>query len=242
VTLLTGAVARNGQIADDRLAGVGWPPVGRSRCHHGAVSGRKWLFIGAILGVAIAFGHVPYLAGAARDLAETALRVVASGGAHVVSGLAHTGAPKRVVLGISALVSVLAPGVTALLLVLAARGTLRLRAVIGLLLALLGAATFFYESNGHATGALLLALAVAGIAVLATGPLVAAPLAALAALITSTYLPRLLWHRNAIEGPAVRALHTALYARPGDPDGLQVALVVVAIVPFAFALRSLLRR
>jgi hypothetical protein len=72
--------------------------------------------------------------------------------------------------------------------------------------------------------------------------LVVAPLAALAGLIGATYLPRLLFHQNAVEGGAVREMHTALFARPGDPTALKVALVVVAAVPFVFALRWVLRR
>jgi hypothetical protein len=204
--------------------------------------GHKWLLIGAVVGVAIALGHVPYLAGAARTLAETALRLVDSGGAHLIHAVAKRGAPRRVVLGLTALVAVLAPGVTALLLVLAARGTLRLRAIVGILLAVLGATSFYYHPHGVATGAIVLGLAVAGIAVVATGPLVVAPLAALAGLIGATYLPRLLFHQNAVEGGAVREMHTALFARPGDPTALKVALVVVAAVPFVFALRWVLRR
>jgi hypothetical protein len=200
------------------------------------------LIIGAVLGVAVALGHVPYLAGAARSLADTALRLVGSAGAHVISGVAHVGAPRRVVLGLQSLVEVVAPGITALLLVLAARGTLRLRAVVGILVALLGAAAFIYEPGGDATGAIFLALAVAGIAVVATGPLVALPLAALAGLIGASYLPHLIAHRASVEGGAVRAMHTALYGHPGDPTGLQVALVIVAAIPFAFALRKVVRR
>jgi hypothetical protein len=206
------------------------------------MAGRKWLFIGAVVGVAIAFGHVPYLAHAARTLADTALRLVSSGGNRLVADVARTGVPKRVVLGLASLVSILAPGVTVVLLVLAARGTLRLRAVVGLLLALLGAASFVYQSHGAATEAVVLGLVIGGIAVLATGPLVAAPLAALAGLIAATYLPRLLLHARPLQASAVSAMHTALFARPGQPTGLEVGLVVVAVVPFVLALRWVLRR
>ncbi len=206
------------------------------------MAGRKWLLIGVVLGVVIALGHVPYLAGAARALAETALRLVGSGGTHLINAVAHTGAPRRVVLGFTSLVEVLAPGVTGLLLILGARGTLRLRAVVGLLLAVLGVASFFYHPHGVAAGVVVLALVAAGIAVAATGPLVAGPLAALAGLIGGTYLPRLFFHQTTVERSAVRAMHTALFSNPGDPTVLQVALVVVAAVPFAVALRSIVRR
>jgi hypothetical protein len=206
------------------------------------MAGRKWMLIGLVIGIILAVGHVPYLAGASRALAETALRIVGSGGQHLISAVAHRGAPRRVVLGLTSLVAVLAPGATALLLVLAARGTLRLRAIVGLLLAVLAVASFFYHPHGVAAGVAVLALAAAGIAVTASGPLVAAPLALLAGLIGGTYLPRLVRHQSTVERGAVRAMHTALFAHPGDPTGLQVALVVVAAVPFAFALRWVFHR
>jgi hypothetical protein len=203
--------------------------------------GRKWLLIGVVLGVAIALGHVPFLAGAARGLAETALSLVASGGTHLTHAVAKTGAPKRVVLGFASIIAVLAPGVTALLLVLGARGTLRVRAVVGVLLAVLGVASFFYHPAGVASGVVALALIVAAIAVVATGPLVAAPLAALAGLIGAAYLPRLIAHAR-IERGAIEAMHQAIYGRPGDPLVLRVILVVVAVVPFALALRYVVRK
>jgi hypothetical protein len=203
--------------------------------------GRKWLLIGAVLGVAIAFGHVPFLAGAARAMAETALSLVASGGTHLIHAVAKTGAPRRVVLGFAAVVAVLFPGVTALLLVIGARGTLRVRAVAGVLLAVLGVASYFYHPAGVATGVITLALVVAAIAIVASGPLVAAPLAALAGLIGAAYLPRLIAHAR-VERGAIEAMHQAIYGRAGDPLVLRVVLVVVAVVPFALALRYVVKR
>ena len=205
------------------------------------MAGRRWLLIGAVLGVAVALGHVPFVAGGARALADTALQLVGSGGKHLISGVAHTGAPRRVVLGFAALVGVLAPGVTALLLVFGARGTLRLRAVVALLIAVLGASSFVYQPHGVAIRAVVVGLMVAGVAVAATGPFVVAPLAGLAGLIGGTYVPHLLAHQDAVDGP-VRAMHTALYAHPGDPSALRVGLVVIALVPFLLALRWVLRR
>jgi hypothetical protein len=203
--------------------------------------GRKWLLIGVVLGVAVALGHVPFLAGAGRVLAETALSLVASGGTHLIRAAARTGAPERVVLGFESLVAVLAPGVTALLLVVGARGTLRVRAVAGVLLAVLGVASFFYHPAGVASGVVTLALIGAAIAVAASGPLVAAPLAALAGLIGAAYLPRLVTHAR-VERAAIEAMHQAVFGHGGDPLLLRLVLVVVAIVPFALALRYVLRR
>jgi hypothetical protein len=203
--------------------------------------GRKWLLIGAVLGVAIGLGHVPYLAGAARSLAETALSLVASGGRHLSNAVAKTGAPRRVVLGFAGLIAVIAPGVTAFLLVAGARGTLRIRAIAALLLAVLGVCSFFYHPAGVASGDVTLALIVAAIAVAASGPLVAAPLAALAALIGTAFLPRLVTHTG-VERNAVEAMHRALFDSAGDPLALRWAMVVVALVPFAFALRLIIRR
>jgi hypothetical protein len=119
---------------------------------------------------------------------------------------------------------------------LAARGTLRARVVIGLLLAALGGAAFFYLPHGHAAGVALLAGAVAGIAVAAVGPLVAASLAALAALIATTFLPRLLTGHS-VAGASVNALHQALFGTPGSPLWLRIVVLGVAALPFGYAAR-----
>jgi hypothetical protein len=203
--------------------------------------GRKWLLIGVVLGVAVGLGHVPYLAGAARALADTALSLVASGGRHVINAIATTGAPRRVVLGFASLIAVIAPGITAFLLVAGARGTLRIRAIAALLLAVLGVCAFFYHPAGVATGVVTLALVVAAIAVAASGPLVAAPLAGVAALIGTVYVPRLFTHAG-IERGAVEDMHRALFSSAGDPLALRWILVVVALIPFALALRLVIRR
>ncbi|MHB1535681.1 MAG: hypothetical protein ACYC1D_13960 [Acidimicrobiales bacterium] len=197
---------------------------------------------GIAVGVAIAIGDVAFLAGAARSLADTAERVVASAGQRVIRSVATRGAPERTVLGLSALAALVVPGVTALLLILAARGTLRLRALVGMLLVAIGGASYAYHPRGIATGTLALAVAVGAAAVALTGPLVVAPLAGLAGLIGATYLPRLLAPGASVPTATVATLHTALYGHPGAPLALRVLVLVVAAVPFAVAARLVLRR
>ena len=199
------------------------------------------MLVGAAVGVAIALGHVPYFAGAARTLADTALNLVSSGGTRLVRGVASSGASERVVWGVEAAVAVLAPGVTALLLILGARGTLRLRAVAALLIAILGVASFFYHPAGIAAGTVVLALAVAAIAVLASGPLVAAPLAALAGLIGTAFVERLIRNRG-VAREAVETMHRAINGHPGDPVALRIGMILLALVPLAFALRYLVKK
>lgn len=205
------------------------------------MKGRIWLLLGVAAGIAIGIGKLPYLAGAATSYASTALHVVATAGLTVVHSSARHGAPRRVVEGLAGLIAVLVPGVSALLLVLVARVTLRLRVVVALLLAALGVAAFFYLPNGSAAGVALLALLAAGIAVAATGPLVAAPLAALAALIGTAFLPGLVTSRSTLPDAPVEALHEALFASQGSPLWLRVVVVAVAALPFAFAARAVLR-
>jgi hypothetical protein len=136
----------------------------------------------------------------------------------------------------------LLPGITALLLVVAARGSLRLRTLIALLIVALGAASYVYQPHGTATGVLLLALAVAGLAVVLTGPLVAAPLTALAGLIAGEFLPALLRSRQVVTQRSVNDLHVAIFNHPGTPTVLQLVVLVIAAIPFAFALRLVLWR
>jgi hypothetical protein len=123
----------------------------------------------------------------------------------------------------------------------AARATLYLRVVIGLLVAALGVAAFFYLPHGAAAGVAALAFVAAGVAVAATGPLVAAPLAALAALIATAFLPRLLASHSTLPNAPVAALHQALFASAGSPLWLRIVVLALAALPFAFAARLVVR-
>ena len=198
------------------------------------------MIIGAVAGIVVGLGRVPYLAGAARSLADTAQHLVADGGRHLIADVASTGAPQRVVLALTALIGVLLPGATALLLVLAARGTLRLRSLVALGIVALGALSFVYQPKGVAAGELVLALAAAGLAVVLSGPLLAAPLAGLAALIGTMFLPQLVSGHSSLALTNVSLFHQALTGNPGTPAVLQVVLLVIAAVPFAFAGRMIL--
>jgi hypothetical protein len=204
--------------------------------------GRIWLILGVAVGIAIGIGKLPYLSGAAGTLSDTSLRLVGSGGADVVRWSAHRGAPRRTIDGLAASIAVLVPGVTALLLVLAARLTLHLRALIGALVALLGVAGYRYFPHGIATGSLVLALGLAAlVAAAAAGPLVATPLAALAALIGTEFLPRLVAGSSSVARSEVVTIHHALTNNPGAPLWLEILVLVFAAVPFAVAARLVLR-
>ena len=137
--------------------------------------GRVWLIAGSVAGIAVAAGRLPYLAGASRSLAATGEHLVLSGADRLISGAAAHGAPARVVLGAGGVLAVLVPGVTALLLILAAQVSLRVRTIISVLIVAVGAASYVYQPHGQASGVLVLALIVAGLAVVLTGPLVARP-------------------------------------------------------------------
>jgi len=205
------------------------------------LKGRIWLLVGIAAGIAVGVGKLAYFAGAANSLSDTAERIVSTGGHTLVHAAASHGASLRVVEGITAVLNVLVPGVTALLLMVAARGTLRLRAVVGLLVAALGVASFFYLPHGVAAGVAVLAFAAAGLALVATGPLVAAPLAALAALIATGFLPRILASHSTLPDVPVAALHEAIFATAGSPLWLRVVVLALAALPFAFAARLVVR-
>ncbi len=203
--------------------------------------GRFWFLAGAAAGVALGLGHAPYLAGAAASLAESAERVVGSAGSAIVRAVAHQGAPRRAVQGVFGLLTVLVPGVTALLLVLAAAAASRLRLVIGLLVVAVGVAAFGYLPHGVASGTLVFALGAGALAVFAVGPVFVMPLAAVAGLIGTEFLPRLVAAGPSAAHGAVVEVHRALFARPGAPLTLELALLVLAAVPFALAVRLALR-
>jgi hypothetical protein len=199
--------------------------------------GRIWLVVGIALGIAVGLGKLAYFAGAARSLTDTAERVVGTAGLTLIHSAARHGAPQRVVEGLAGVLAVIIPGITALCLIIAARATLRIRALVGLLVAALGVAAFFYQPHGIAIGTAVLALAVAAIAVALTGPLVAAPLAAFAALIATVFLPRLLASHSTIPNGPVLMLHSALFGSAGSPLWLRLVVLVIAAVPFGVAAR-----
>ena len=202
--------------------------------------GRLWLVLGVIVGVAVAVGRLPYLAGAGKSLADTAESLVLSGINRLVHDAATRGAPKRAVQGIGAVIAVLLPGITALLLVIAAKTTLRIRAIVALLIVAVGAVSYVYHPHGNATGVLVLALALAGLAVAITGPFVAAPLSFGAGLIGAEFLPTLMAKHSTVTQKAVNALHLAIFNKPGAPFGLQLLMLIVAVLPFAWAARMVL--
>jgi hypothetical protein len=206
------------------------------------VRGRGWILLGLAAGIAIAAGDVAFVAGAARALADTLERIVGSGGHHVIRAIAKHGAPKRVVQGLTALIAILLPGLTALLLIVAAKGTARLRALAAVVIVIVGVAGYAYHPHGIATGTLTLALVVAGAAVAITGPIVVAPLAAMAGLIGAEFLPQLFRAHSTTPNATVRSLHQALFGHPGAPLALRVVVVIVAAIPFALAGWLVVRR
>ena len=197
--------------------------------------------LGVLVGVGIAVGRVPYFAGTARSFADDALRIVGSGAAKLITNVARHGASKRLVLGVSAVLATLLPGITALLLVVAARGTLRLRTLIGALIAALGVASFAYQPVGKALGVTVLALVVAGATVVLSGPLLIVPLGALAGLIGGEFLPRLVKTPTALPRAPILELHQALFGSPGSPLWLHVVVLALAMAPFAFAARLVVK-
>jgi hypothetical protein len=112
-----------------------------------------------------------------------------------------------------------------------------LRTIIAVLLAILGFAAFAYQPAGHALGAAMLAVAVAAAAVALTGPLVIAPLCALAGLIGTEFLPRILAARSTLPNAPVSQLHFALFGTPGASPWLRVIVLVVAALPFLWSAR-----
>jgi len=205
------------------------------------MKGRFWVVVGVVAGIAIGVGRLAYFEGAAVSLCDTILRVVDTAGLTLIHDAAKYGAPRRVVLGLTAALAVVLPGVAALLLVVAARATMRLRRIIGLLIAALGIAAFFYLPGGTAVGVAALALLAAALVVAVTGPLVVAPLAALAALIATVFLPRLLLGKDRRLSVPIADLHQALFSTIGSPYWLRIAVVVLAAVPFGLACRLIVR-
>jgi len=196
---------------------------------------RLWMLVGIAVGLAVGIGHLPYLAGAPGSLAQISVRMVERAGHRLVGAAALHGASERVVRGLAATVALVAPGVAALALVGAARGVLVVRRLVAVMLLALAAAAFFALPTGAAVGVAGLALGAAAIAVVASGPLLVAPLVAVATVVGTGFLPRILSTANALAGP-VGELHLALSNSVGAPLWLRAIGLIVATVPFVAAL------
>ncbi len=75
----------------------------------------------------------------------------------------------------------------------------------------------------------------------ATGPLVAAPLAALAALIGTAFLPRILASHSTLANVPVSALAPGVLRDAARPFWLRVVVLAIAALPFALAARLIVR-
>jgi len=204
------------------------------------VRGRFWLLLGVAIGLAVSLGRLPFLAGAGRALADTSLHMVAGAARRLLAGAASSGAPRRAVLGVAGLLAVVLPGLTALLLVIAARATIRVRGLLAAVLAVLGVCSFFYEPGIRAWGALVLGLTLATLAVAVSGPVLVAPFVAAATLIGAQFLPTL-FRSGRVAQEALSAVHVALFGAPATPAWLQVLMFGLAVLPFLLAARLALR-
>ncbi len=202
--------------------------------------GRIWLLLGLAVGVAIAVGRLPLLAPAGASLSRAALYVVGSGAAAALHAVAKQGGSSRTLEAIAAVLSVLVPGVTAWLAVIAAKGALGLRKLVALAVLVYGVASFAYHPALGSVTTLGLAVAVAAAAVMATGPVVAVVLSALAGLLAAEVIPALLPGRGEVALPA-HMLSIALHGSGASPAVLAIGLLVFAAVPFLMAARSVLR-
>jgi hypothetical protein len=86
-----------------------------------------------------------------------------------------------------------------------------------------------------------LALFAAGLVVAASGPIVVTPLAAIASLIATVFLPRLARNDASLPTAPVSDLHRAIFTTLGTPLWLRWVMVVVAMLPFVLAARLALR-
>ena len=152
------------------------------------MKGRIWLIVGVVVGVAIGIGKLPYFDGAATSLCDTALASRRHRGldAHPRRCQPRRATPSHRRARGGTCDS--RPGCDGTSTHRRRGATLRLREVIAVLLAALGIASFFYLPGGTAVGVALFALLAAGLVVAVTGPIVVAPLAALASLIATVFL------------------------------------------------------
>ncbi len=205
------------------------------------MKGRVWIIGGAVVGLVVALTHLQFVYGATVSLTNAAQSIVGSVANKIVSASAQNGAPKRVVQAISVLVALAIPGFTALFLIFVAKSAARVRVLLGAVLAVFGVLAYAYEPKGIASGALVLGLGVAAVAIGATGPFLVAPLSAMAGLIAGSFLPNVLSSSGALPNAPVETFNQAVFGSTGAPIVLRVALMIVCCTPFAYAAKMALK-
>ena len=111
-----------------------------------------------------------------------------------------------------------------------------------LLVAGLGVAAFFYLPHGIAIGVAVLAIRRGrdrGVGERARSSPRLSP--ALAALIATAYLPRIVESHSTFANVPVGLLHEAFFSNVASPFWLRVVVLAVAALPFALAARLIVR-
>lgn len=194
---------------------------------------------GAVIGVALAFGRLPFLAGAATGLARTASEVTV----HVtnwVTGLVSD-QPSRWTETTALVVGLVSPGLTALLLALAARAGIGLRRGIGGLIVVIGLLSFAVLPRAEAAGVFTVCVALGAAAIVGLDVLVVVPCAAVAAMLAVLWSRDVLASHTATNIGEVTQMHALWF--PDQPGLFLSKVVVIAIVflPFLATLVLLIR-
>lgn len=151
--------------------------------------GSMWVLAGVVIGLGLSLGRFPFLAGAAKGLAETATATEARIADWLMDTLFST--PGNTSLVVAAVLGLMAPGLTAFGLAAAASGGERVRQSAGTVLLGVGLLAFWHLPGSQAIGVVVLCAVIAGLAYTATPIILVVPCAAVATMLAATWLPRL---------------------------------------------------
>lgn len=205
------------------------------------MSSRANIFIpiGAAAGIAMAFGRLPYFAGAASDMARTSATLTAHLSTWTVHRVSHQ--PGRTVVTVTVALSLMSPGIAAALLALAAYAGTGLRRGIGVAIVALGVAAFFFLPGTHAAGVFGLCLVLGVCALIGLDVLVSVPCAAVATMLAVTWGRAVLASHTLPGLNHVATINDLWFNHAADPLSAKIAVVSMAGLPFLVAIVLLIR-
>lgn len=196
-----------------------------------------YVIVGLVVGLAIALGPLGFLQSPFDSLAGFFVGATADLLAATLGELGELSNTTQLVTVLSVVLSTVIPGVVALGLVLLSRAAKKVRQNVSVIVVALALVSFMFVPWEVSLGLTVVALVFGVASSLASGVLVVLPLVALATILGVRY-GVLLWNG---ESPEVAQGAQTLAALIGDPDGTipwKLALTVVGLAPFAWAVTA----
>ena len=198
-----------------------------------------FVILGVLAGVAVAIGPLSFLKAAVDGVAVSLVSATASAVSQLLRSAPFLDDHEHLVEVFAVALAVAVPGAVALGLILVARAAATMRRAVTAAALLAACASFAVLPAAQAVLLLVFVLLAGGLAVLVEGAVVAAPLAALATVLTVRFVV-LIWTGSSSEVVQGSMRLAELSGTGSASAAWQAALTVVALAPFAAAARAVM--